>query len=203
MSDPGARPGAGRAGRTEIGPACPDGLTPECLGLPATPDEDVGPAGGPAPSPGPVPTAPAGFYNHQACPPGRYGCVFSRTVTDERVSTRLSCPSPYASYAGGHALRRLAITGLTAEVRRAVVARRDRLEACLRSAPTSVQVDVQLVVDPSGGVLASAAGDRPCIGDALADLRVPRASTAALVRVHLDYTVEDPTAYATPLDCSF
>jgi hypothetical protein len=131
--------------------------------------------------------------------------VFSRTVTDERVTSELSCPAGYSSYTGSRALRRLTLAGLPAELRRPILARRDRIEACFAATTTTVGIDLQLAMQPSGtlAVSDSSVAELSCVRDALADLRAPRTTTSRLARVHLDYTVEDPHVYATPLDCSF
>lgn len=211
-------PGTGQPGGSAAGSEAGE-ITPESLGLPATPEAE------PPPAPTPVRQAPGypGFYNHQACPPGRYGCVFSRTVTDERLTSRLDCPSPYSSYVGGRALRRLAITRIEVDppdhdtadtddtdlvldrgqLRKPIVQNLRDIEACLRAATASVTIDLRVVINTRGLVVSSVndASDPRCIDSLVASLRFSRAARSTAARIQLDYTVDDPSAFAKPLDC--
>ena len=220
-------------GIPEVGWPCPGGLTPECLGLPATPEDDPPPAPqspppsapGLAPPPPPItvadrfpPPPQARFYSHHECPPGRYGCVYSRTVTEDRVTDTVSCPKG-GGYTGGHALRRLVATrfelvptvdpdvpsaGLgIADIRTRINDKLDQFAACLRASTSSLQLDLEIAVAPGGGVISTrtTAHDPQCISDVLATITFPRSQFATRARWHFDFTVEDPNQYVKPLAC--
>jgi hypothetical protein len=174
----------------------PPELTPESLGLPATPEPD--PVRPPPVRPPYSPVVSA-FYNHQACPPGRYGCVFSRTVTDERVTTRLDCPSPYSSYVGGRSLRHLAVADVSdAALRPTIVRALDGLRRCFGA--TSERVDIELIVGANGTVLAATntAADALCVHAVVMNLRFTGTQQG---RFRVDYSVEDPAAHVKPIEC--
>jgi hypothetical protein len=150
--------------------------------------------------------------------------VFSRTVTEERVTTRLTCPANYSSYLGTHILRRLVASGFDTtsdpshptdddsiaderleldRVRRPVTHEIELLEACFRSSITTVRADVDAVIGPAGRVLAVSnnAPDSQCVTDILTAIVFPRARIATRARWHFDYYIEDPNLYVKPLDC--
>jgi hypothetical protein len=219
-------------------------LTPESLGLPANPEEP-GPAvtyHGTPPAPPAQPTtladvlAPApnsGFYNHQECPPGRRGCVLSRTVTDDRVTTQLRCPQG-ASYQGrALVLRRLEIKDLVIEavdmdvnhepdapltrgqVRAPLERMENQLRACFHASKTNAQLSMHVVVIPHGGFyVLEVTGKKParvetaeaadCVIETIRGLGYfASAPTTTRARWRFEYTVLDPAAYVKPLDCSF
>lgn len=198
-----------------MGPEGPEGpeadddtLTLESLGLSGTPEEE---AARPVPAPPAAPPAEQpGFYNHQACPPGRHGCVFSRTVTDERVTTRLDCPAPHGSLVGGYSPRRLVVGQLTIEaadslhrgrVVHPIHARVADLRSCF--GVTGERASVRIVISSRGHVIAvdTDATNAACVSAALGSLAFPSARGSTVAHWRLDYSAEDPRAHAMPIHC--
>jgi hypothetical protein len=153
--------------------------------------------------------------------------VVSRTVTQERVTGKLTCPDG-ASYGGSHALRRLAIKDLVVEavdtdfnhapdapltrsqVRVPLSGIRDHVRRCLGS--TSSTLEMRALIIPAGAAFALDVTNKTqiapdvatCVIDTIRNLAdFPRADTATRARWRFEYTVEDPMAYVKPLDCSF
>lgn len=193
----------------------PAALTAASVGLPEQPEPEPAPAAPPARAPESAPEpAPSIFYHHHVCPPDSRGCVVTVTVTDEKATHRMMCPSG-TGFGSERRLRRLALAdvhgghaGLArARLRRVLSEHVRALEPCFRGVTASTQLELDVEIDATGKVLAVDAGTialadatlEAAARCAIARLRgrsSPRTGVATTVRIQLDYTVEDPRAYA-------
>lgn len=161
---------------------CPDG-TQECLGLPATPEEDVigeGTGGRPLPAPAPL-LAP--------------GCPATPWWGSQLRATG------FAVFVGGgrapaidaDASLRDEVDGLLPEeLHGPVIHSLDRFYACLCAPAASLQIEVRIVIGVNGRMQTadSNAPDPACVRDALARIAFPRRDSPTFARFRLEYTVK-------------
>jgi hypothetical protein len=149
----------------------------------------------------PPPPRPGEVYAHFESPPGRYGCVATRTIARGEVTTTLSCPAPYASYRSVVALELLEIDHLETagdldrqQLYRDLHAAEARLKACFATAADAV---VHGVVRGGGHAIATVdgvdAGVAACLVDVLASAEIRGRVGEFSCRLH--YTVRDPAPY--------
>ncbi|HEX5059423.1 MAG TPA: hypothetical protein VFV99_08695 [Kofleriaceae bacterium] len=172
---------------------CPGG-TQDCLGFPATPDDEPigeGPGGTPLPDVDDDLTGP----HRPGSPVQASGCPATPWWGGNLRATG------FAVFVGGgrapaidaDASLRGEVDGLLPEELHApVIHSLDRLYACLCAPTTSVRIDVRIVINPTGRTLSvdSNAPDRACMRDALARIAFPRRDSPTFARFRLEYTVK-------------